>query len=102
MGPPQKAWIETTKSLSDTIGSIPTETVEGTSSNIAHGRPRNQSSHIKGWDYDKRAKELTIHFNGGRSYTYRDVPEQVHENMQRDHSAGKYFHQVVKRHYKVK
>jgi hypothetical protein len=73
-------------------------TVEGNS----HARPRNPSSHIESFSYNHGAKELTVAFHGNRSYTYRDVPQEVFENMQRDHSAGKYFHQVVKRHYKVK
>jgi hypothetical protein len=75
----------------------PTDTVEGS----ALVRPRNPSSHIESFSYNRQARELTINFRD-KPYTYRDVPPEVFENMQRDHSAGKYFHQVVKRHYRVK
>jgi hypothetical protein len=73
-------------------------TVEGSNS---HARPRNPSSHIESFSYNREARELTINFRD-KPYTYRDVPPEVFENMARDHSAGKYFHQVVKRHYRVK
>ena len=75
-------------------------TVEGSNSHLA--RPRNPSSHIATFGYDKMRKELTVGFHSGKVYTYRNVPPEVFENMAKDHSAGKYFHQVVKRHYKVK
>jgi hypothetical protein len=74
------------------------QTVEG---NNSHARPRNPSSHIESFSYNRQARELTINFRD-KPYTYRDVPPEVFENMAKDHSAGKYFHQVVKRHYKVK
>jgi hypothetical protein len=78
-------------------------TVEGNIANNSHlARPRNPSSHIDSFSYNHGAKELTVTFRGDRSYTYRNVPPEVFENMAKDHSAGKYFHQVVKRHYRLK
>ena len=41
--------------------------------------------------YDDENEELTVTFNGGKSYTYIDVPRRVYDELIEAKSAGKYF-----------
>lgn len=56
-----------------------------------------KSSHIRSYSYDAPSKSLTVEFHNGKSYTHVGVPSAVYSNMQKDWSAGKYYHAVVRR-----
>jgi len=58
------------------------------------------SSVIRFYFYDAKRAELTIVFQTGRQYIYRDVPPEIYEAMQRAESLGEYFNANVKDHYR--
>ena len=45
---------------------------------------------------------LTIHFRGGRVYSYVDVPQNVYSGLAAAYSAGRYFHYWIKKRYRVR
>lgn len=54
------------------------------------------STMLSSCDYDTEVKELTVTFNGGKSYTYIDVPKLVYNELCDAKSAGKYFNLIKK------
>lgn len=54
------------------------------------------SSNLRGASYDTEAKELTIHFRSGSSYTYKGVPENTFRELMRAGSPGGFFHSNIK------
>lgn len=54
------------------------------------------SSNLRAVGYDADSQELTVTFNGGRSYVYKGVPNGVLEDLLSAASAGKYFNDNVR------
>lgn len=59
-----------------------------------------KSRHIEGMDYDTGSRQLRVHFKNGSSKAFHDVPKHVYEEMCSAPSAGRYFHNVIKLHYR--
>lgn len=53
--------------------------------------PLLNSSNLTGCEYDQPSHTLTITFQNGGEYAYRNVPESVYENLQSAPSPGSYF-----------
>lgn len=53
-----------------------------------------ESAMLSTCDYDTEAKELTVTFNGGKSYTYIDVPRRTYDELIEAKSAGRYFNLI--------
>lgn len=51
--------------------------------------------------YDEDTKVLTLTFNSGGTYEYKDVPEEVFKDMLAAESVGKYFHSNIKGKYET-
>jgi hypothetical protein len=49
--------------------------------------------------YDDETRDLVVTFTNGRSYTLRDVPDEVHQGLVMAESAGGYWHAVLKGNY---
>ena len=54
------------------------------------------SSNVKDVDYNRRTKELTIEFIGGRKYLYRNISGQRFGAFMRADSPGKYVNEHFK------
>ena len=61
--------------------------------------PVAQSSHLNSFDYDIGSQTLTIAFNNGSVYHYREVPLQEFENLKQAGSPGTYFWQNIRSKY---
>lgn len=57
------------------------------------------SSSLQSASYDTDSRVLTIVFNGGRPYTYDDVPEGVYDRLVTSASPGSFFHSNIKNVY---
>lgn len=51
--------------------------------------------------YDESEKLLTLTFNSGGAYSYKDVPKEVFDALLAAESAGKYFHAHIKGKYET-
>ncbi len=54
------------------------------------------SSNLSACKYDAQTATLTVRFNGGREYTYYNVPPTVIEELSSANSPGEYFNSAVK------
>lgn len=54
------------------------------------------SSTIDKIGYDADSKTLTITFDNGETYNYKNVPEKTHKALMKSKSKGKYFHKNIK------
>jgi len=54
------------------------------------------SSNIKTWKYDEQFKMLYVGFHNGTTYSYFDVPLDVHTGAVLAESIGKYFNKYVR------
>lgn len=61
--------------------------------------PAVESSNIARVDWDQDSEVLTVEFNGGSTYEYEGVPEQVYTNFLGAASKGRFFHQFIKGQY---
>ncbi len=59
------------------------------------------SNHISRLQYDPDGMYLYVLFTNQSSYTFAGVPAHVFAEMTRAPSSGKFFHSVIKRHYKL-
>jgi hypothetical protein len=59
------------------------------------------SSAIVSVGYDAEKQHMQVEFNGGRTYTYQDVPESAHEDLINADSIGKHFNQHISGRYKT-
>ena len=57
------------------------------------------SSNIAKMGYDPTRKILVIEFHSGSKYAYKDVPEEVYDNLVHAESVGGTFHRDVKTKY---
>ena len=53
-----------------------------------------ESSMLSSCDYDTETEELTVTFNGGKSYNYIDVSRRTYDELTEAKSAGKYFNNL--------
>jgi lysyl-tRNA synthetase class 2 len=58
------------------------------------------SAVIRSYRYDPGSRGLTITFQSGRRYLYRDVPETLVEEMKRAFSKGEFFNEHIRAHFK--
>lgn len=49
--------------------------------------------------YNESEKLLTLTFNSGGAYAYKDVPKEVFDGILAAESAGKYYHAHIKGKY---
>ena len=59
-----------------------------------------KSSNIAGVSYWPGPRTMHITFRGGRTYRYRDVPQDLYEALLAADSIGKYFAAHVRPHFK--
>lgn len=59
-----------------------------------------KSAHIKKLSYNPGDKRLHVAFRNGSSKTFSGVPADVYEEMTKCNSAGRYFFNVIRQHYK--
>lgn len=55
-----------------------------------------ESSNLAGYDYDPKAKLLTITFKNGGSYKYIDVPEATFALFKQSESKGSFLSSKIK------
>jgi hypothetical protein len=53
------------------------------------------SSVIRSWDYDEVSRQLTLIFQSGRRYVYREVPREVCDGLRRAFAKGDYFNSHI-------
>ncbi len=61
-----------------------------------------KSGHIHFVGYDKATKTLGVTFRNGRSYEYEGVHPDVHQEMLKAESLGKYFNTNVRHVFQTK
>lgn len=54
------------------------------------------SSHIQSVEYDPDSEDMTVTFQSGDRYMYRNVPVGIYQRWQTAGSAGEYFQRMVK------
>ena len=64
---------------------------------VAEASHELKSSNIKAVGYDKKEKELEVHFHSGGEYKYKSVPESIFERIKKAKSPGRFFHKHVKK-----
>ena len=57
------------------------------------------SSNLNAFSYDAAEHILRIRFTSGRTYAYRDVPENVPKELETASSPGQYFNRSIKGSY---
>lgn len=60
------------------------------------------SSMLSDCSYDSDARELTVTFNNGKSYTYENVSDEAYEGFVTAKSAGQFFGMNIKSAYDIK
>ena len=58
-----------------------------------------QSTEIAIVGYDTKTQTLEIAFRNGGVYQYKNVPEEIHQNLMSAPSHGIYFNQNIKDRY---
>ena len=54
------------------------------------------SSNLSACSYDADERVLQIRFRSGRTYGYKDVPEDTYEGLKQADSPGSYFNSTIK------
>lgn len=67
-----------------------------------HTLEDDQSGHIREYSYDPDTMVFTVTFKNGATYQHARVPREAYENMQADHSKGKFYHAIIKKFPAVK
>lgn len=57
------------------------------------------STNLRVGAYDERDQSMTITFQDGRSYEYRNVPQGIWEGLKAAGSPGTYFHRQIRGRY---
>jgi hypothetical protein len=60
---------------------------------------RLNSQSIPSAAYDAETQTLELTFQGGGTYTFEGVPENIFEQLQEAGSAGQFYHQQIKGRY---
>lgn len=58
--------------------------------------PPLNSSNLRSYDYDAEQRQLRITFVSGRTYSYRDVPQDIADGLGSANSPGAYFNNEIK------
>ena len=58
------------------------------------------STVIRRFAYDPVERTLDVTFVSGLRYRYHDVPEEVHERMQRAFAKGRFFNTQIRDHFR--
>lgn len=58
-----------------------------------------ESSNLDGVDYSEAEKRLVVHFKGGRRYAYKGVTPELMEEFRGAESKGRFFAQMIRRHF---
>lgn len=53
------------------------------------------SSNLRAVGYDRATRTLVIEFNGG-TYQYSNVPPDIHDELMKAPSKGKFFYQNIR------
>jgi hypothetical protein len=61
--------------------------------------PPLDSSNLASYDYDADSRVLSITFVSGRTYRYKDVPQDVADGLGSADSPGRYFNSSIKNVY---
>lgn len=67
-----------------------------------HTLEDDESSHIREYSYNPDTLVFTVTFKNGATYQHAQVPKIAYENMQKDHSKGKFYHAIIKNYPAVK
>lgn len=59
----------------------------------------NDSTSLRGADYDAEKQRLDITFKSGQTYTYENVPPEIAQGLQDATSPGSYYHAQIKNVY---
>jgi hypothetical protein len=59
------------------------------------------SSNILGYDYDPVTRVLQVAFLSGRTYAYKDVPENVVDEFSTADSKGRFLNENIKNNYSL-
>jgi hypothetical protein len=54
------------------------------------------SSVIRSWDYEEVSRQLTLVFQSGRRYIYREVPQETWDGLRRAFAKGDYFNAHIR------
>ncbi len=57
------------------------------------------SSMMRSVGYDPTSETLEVEFNSGAVWQYREVPQEVYEQLISSDSLGSYFRQLIKDQY---
>jgi hypothetical protein len=57
------------------------------------------SSHIQAASYDRESEDLTITFQDGSQYLYRNVPPSTYRSLTLADSVGSFFHRNIRSRY---
>ena len=60
------------------------------------------STVIRSFQYDPGQRELTVVFQSGREYTYRDVPAETARALEAASSQGEYFNEHIRENFTFK
>ena len=55
-----------------------------------------KSQHVLGFEYDPKAKVITVEFRNGAKYTHSAVPPEAVANFQNYRSPGEFYHGIIK------
>ncbi len=58
-----------------------------------------ESTSIRGAEYDPMMRTLTIHFRSGGVYDFLEVPRSVFQEFANAESAGRFFHEYIRNEY---
>lgn len=59
------------------------------------------SSHIRAVGYDEETRTLIVTFLGGATWTYDEVPSDIHETLMAADSKGHYLTTIIKPNFKA-
>lgn len=60
-----------------------------------------KSTAIVAHGYDEASKRMVLVFNGGRRYTYADVPAETYQALKEAKSAGQFYGTHINGRFKV-
>ncbi|MBD1922182.1 lysine--tRNA ligase [Microcoleus sp. FACHB-831] len=66
---------------------------------IAFPLLKSSSSFIKAFDYKAETQTLSVEFDNGSIYNYRDVPDGVYQCLKKAPSVGQFFNTYIKENY---
>jgi len=61
-----------------------------------------ESSTIRSVGYDPKTRTLEIEFQSGQVYDYADIPPEVHEDLMKAESRGRYFREKIRDVYRYR